>query len=84
MTHNLCGAGTVLTAVFEAWINDTRRIDSHNIPMDCSSLAAHGDSEAFEPFTIGDTNLVGGFNRLKVRMCFGNTSTCGPTMVVNK
>ena len=59
------GAGST-TAIFEAYAGD-RKIDTQTrTANDESSL---GSPRGFN-FTIGDTNLVGGINRIKITVCF--------------
>jgi hypothetical protein len=61
-------------AVFEAYAGatkiDTKSVDSYNPAVPSN----------FGPITIGDTNLVGGINRVKITVCVLFTNTgwiCG-------
>ncbi|MFE9695038.1 hypothetical protein [Micromonospora sp. NPDC005806] len=72
-------------AVFEAYAGATK-IDSHVVSIMCDTLFTFSDSFGFDPFGIGDTNLVGGINRIKITMCYKTSfgRSCGDPYNANK
>jgi hypothetical protein len=65
------------TAYFEAYDGD--------IKIDSTTRTSHNGNRDFS-FTIGDTNRVGGFNRLKVQVCRteNGSRVCDPAVHVYK
>jgi hypothetical protein len=68
-------------AVFDAYAGttkiDTKSVDTYNVASPTS----------FGPITIGDTNLRGGINHIKITVCVLFTNTgwlCGPPTNYNK